>query len=83
MRREILTDNNRLSVELENTGDSIAFAVKLDIIDGNTGEAIVPVFWQDNYIALLPGERRTIHAEFNKDASNIKLDVQGWNVEIK
>ena len=81
MRREIQTDNNRLTVELENTGESIAFAVKLDIIDSKTGEAIVPVFWQDNYIALLPGERRTIHAEFNKDASNIKLDVQGWNVE--
>ena len=77
------TDNNRLTVELENIGDSIAFAVKLDTIDGKTGEVIVPVFWQDNYIALLPGQRRIINAEFNRDASNIKLDVQGWNVEIK
>jgi len=83
IHKEVPKDNNKLTVELENIGDSIAFAVKLDIIDDKTGEAVVPIFWQDNYIALLPGERRTIHAEFNKDASNIKLDVQGWNVEIK
>ena len=83
MSREIQTDNNTLTVELENTGDNIAFAVKLDIIDDKTGEAVVPVFWQDNYIALLPGEKRTVKAQFNEDASNIKLDVQGWNVEIK
>jgi exo-1,4-beta-D-glucosaminidase len=82
-RREMKTDNNKLTVELENIGDNIAFAVKLDIIDDNTGEAIVPIFWQDNYIALLPGERKTIHAGFNRNTSNIKLDVQGWNVEIK
>lgn len=83
VHKEAAKDNNGLIVELENTGDSIAFEVKLDIIDGKSGEAIVPVFWQDNYIALLPGERRIINAEFNKDASNIKLDVQGWNVAIK
>ena len=83
LRREIQTNNNRLTVELENTGESIAFAVKLDIINDKTGETIVPVFWQDNYIALLPGERRTINAEFNRDASNIKFNVQGWNAETK
>jgi exo-1,4-beta-D-glucosaminidase len=75
--------DNKLTVELENIGSSIAFAIKFDILDDKTGEVIVPAFWQDNYIALLPGERRTIHAEFNKDASNIKLNVHGWNVEIK
>jgi exo-1,4-beta-D-glucosaminidase len=83
VHKEMPKGSNRLIVKLENTGESIAFAVKLDIIDDNTGEAIVPIFWQDNYIALLPDERRTIHAEFNRDASNIKLGVQGWNVEIK
>jgi exo-1,4-beta-D-glucosaminidase len=83
IRREMQTDNNRLTVELENIGASIAFAVKFDIIDDKTGEAIVPIFWQDNYIALMPGERRTINAELNKDSLNIKIDVQGWNVEIK
>jgi exo-1,4-beta-D-glucosaminidase len=83
VRQKMSKDNNKLAVELENIGDSIAFAVRLDIIDDKTGEAVVPVFWQDNYIALLPGERRAINAEFNKDASNIKLDVQGWNIKAK
>ncbi|MHC4535038.1 MAG: glycosyl hydrolase 2 galactose-binding domain-containing protein [Planctomycetota bacterium] len=83
IHKKIPKVNNKLTVELENTGDNIAFAVRLDVTDGKMGEPIVPVFWQDNYIALLPGERRTIHAEFNKDASNIKLEVQSWNAEIK
>jgi exo-1,4-beta-D-glucosaminidase len=83
IRRKMQPDNSRLVVELENIGGSIAFGVKYDIVDGETGEPVVPVFWQDNYIALLPGERRTIHAGFAGDASSIKLDVQGWNVETK
>ncbi len=83
VHREIQTDNNRLTVALENTGGNIAFALKLDIINDKTGEAVVPVFWRDNYITLLPGERRAVHAEFDRGASNIKLDIHGWNVEIK
>ncbi|MCP4258670.1 MAG: glycoside hydrolase family 2 [Planctomycetes bacterium] len=83
IHKKMSKDNNRLTVELENVGKSIAFGIKFDIIDDKTGEAIVPVFWQDNYISLLPGQRRTVYAELNKDASNVKIDVQGWNVDVK
>ncbi|MHC4728773.1 MAG: glycoside hydrolase family 2 TIM barrel-domain containing protein, partial [Planctomycetota bacterium] len=81
--RQMKIDNNKLTVVLENIGDSIAFGVTLDIIDENTGKAVVPVFWQDNYIALLPGQRRIINAGLKRDTSNIKLDVKGWNIETK
>ncbi|MHC4435468.1 MAG: hypothetical protein ACYTBS_26865 [Planctomycetota bacterium] len=74
-------DKNVLSVELKNTGASIAFAIELSVADSNTGAGIVPVFWQDNYVTLMPGESRTIEAAFSKTVSNISLDVHGWNVE--
>jgi exo-1,4-beta-D-glucosaminidase len=73
-------DNNILSAELNNTGNSIGFAIELKVVDANTGAGIVPVFWQDNYIALLPGQSRTLEAAFSKTASNISLDIQGWNI---
>jgi hypothetical protein len=33
-------------------------------------EPILPIFWQDNYFALMPGEKRTI--EMYVDASLVK-----------
>jgi exo-1,4-beta-D-glucosaminidase len=83
VRREIQNDSNGLTVELENISDNIAFGLSLDIVNKETGNAILPVFWQDNYITLLPNERRTINARFNEDASKVKLDVHGWNIEVK
>ena len=78
MRTE--NDSNILSAELKNTGKSIAFAIELKAIDANTGAGIVPIFWQDNYLTLLPAESRTVEAAFGKTVSNVSLDIQGWNI---
>jgi len=43
----------------------------------------VPVFWDDNYISLLPGEERSISATFDSSDLNGKepaLEVAGYNV---
>jgi len=74
-------DSSIFSVELKNMGNSIAFAIELNAIDANTGAGIAPVFWQDNYLTLLPRESRTIEAALSKTASNVSLDIHGWNVE--
>ena len=47
-------------VTLENPGKSLAFFVRLKVNKGKGGEEILPVVWQDNYISLLPGEKREI-----------------------
>jgi exo-1,4-beta-D-glucosaminidase len=83
IHQEMQTDDNGLTVELENIGSSIAFGIKLDILDSKTGNAVLPVFFQDNYITLLPNERRTINVQFNEDASKIELSVHGWNIEVE
>jgi exo-1,4-beta-D-glucosaminidase len=74
-------DNNILTVELKNTGNSIAFGIELNTVDANTGAGIVPIFWQDNYITLLPAESRTIEATFTKITSNVSLNIQGCNIK--
>ncbi|MCG2462208.1 hypothetical protein K8352_15720 [Flavobacteriaceae bacterium F89] len=68
-----------VSLTLKNPSNSIAFLINLKLIDRANGELILPVFWDDNFISLLPGEERTLHANFgSKNAVNLK--VEGWNV---
>jgi hypothetical protein len=42
------------------------------------------VFWDDNYFALLPGEKRQLNVEFSeRDLNNEKpvFAIDGWNVK--
>ena len=51
---------------------------------GKGGEEILPVVWQDNYISLLPGEKREITATYRAGslgAAKPEVEVSGWNVE--
>src|SRR5882672_1506698 len=47
------------TVELANPSTSIAFMMRLHLVDAS-GNDVVPVFWSDNYVSLLPGESRTV-----------------------
>jgi exo-1,4-beta-D-glucosaminidase len=78
-RFEKAKDNNIAIVEVKNTGDKIAFLINLKILDKISGEIILPVFWEDNYFSLVPGEEKTVSATFNSDCE-IKLKIDGWNV---
>jgi exo-1,4-beta-D-glucosaminidase len=66
---------------VRNTSSHLAFMLHLRLTD--SGEDVVPIFWDDNYFSLLPGERREVAAHF--DSSKLKrgqiaLAVDGWNV---
>ena len=70
-------------VKLSNPSDRIALLVQLALTDGQTGEEILPAFWSDNYLGLLPGETREITAKIPQWALSGKtprLEVGGWNV---
>ena len=71
-------------VTLENPSKSLAFFVRLKVDKGKGGDEILPVFWQDNYISLLPGEKREVTATYRTQelgASQPTVEVSGWNVE--
>jgi exo-1,4-beta-D-glucosaminidase len=71
-------------VTIENPGKTIAFFVRLKLDKGKAGEEILPVLWQDNYISLLPGEKREITATYRASslgAAQPEVEVSGWNVE--
>ena len=51
---------------------------------GVKGEEILPVVWEDNYISLLPGEKREVTATYRASelgAAKPSVEVSGWNVE--
>ena len=49
---------------IENPSKSLAFFVRLKVEKGAKGEEILPVVWEDNYISLLPGEKREVTATY-------------------
>ena len=76
-------ENNGFFVEIDinNTSGSIAFFTQLQFLDGNDSP-VRPSFYTDNFFSLLPGERKIITIEVNKEKlpENRKLVVKGWNI---
>ena len=71
-------------VMLENPSPSLAFFVRLKVNKGKGGDEILPVVWQDNYISLLPGERREVTATYRAQelgTAQPAVEVSGRNVE--
>ena len=69
-----------IAVDLVNRSDKIAFFIELLLTDESTGAPVAPVFWQDNYVSLLPGETRRIGAAFRGAMARPTLLVRGWNI---
>ena len=71
-----------MRIMVKNSGKSLGFQVHLRVTTG-VDEDILPVFFDDNYFPLSPGEERTITASF--DARQISgpanVVVDGWNVQ--
>jgi len=71
-------------VTLENPSNSVAFFVRLKVNKGKGGEEILPVVWEDNYVSLLPGEKREITATYRSSelgTAKAEVELKGWNVE--
>ena len=80
----VIGDEIHATAGIENPSDSIAFMVRLKAVSEATGEEILPVLWEDNYLTLLPGETRTIKAVMNEkplSTDDLLLEIQGWNVK--
>ena len=69
-----------IHVRLENPARTPALAAKLTLID-SAGQRILPAFYSDNYVSLLPWERREIEIRCpGMHVSDARIRVRGWNV---
>jgi hypothetical protein len=74
-------DNVQVRIELRNTGTAVSLANKLTLINAADGSRILPAYYSDNYVSLLPGESRQIEIEYavrpGKGAA--QMAIRGWN----
>jgi exo-1,4-beta-D-glucosaminidase len=71
------------SIKVKNPSNSVAFQVHMRVTKGRGGEDLVPIFWDDNYFSLLPGEEKTVtvYASIEDLGGNEPiLELDGYNV---
>jgi exo-1,4-beta-D-glucosaminidase len=76
--------STKVTVELENPSPDLALMVEIRVVRDATGETVLPIFLDDNYITLLPKETRKISGLFATDDLGGELPVvkvRGWNVK--
>jgi beta-mannosidase len=79
-------ENTIISVEIANNTRTIALASHLQLRRKGSGERVLPVFYSDNYLSLVPGEKRTVEIEIatkNLRGDDPLLVVDGFNVDVK
>ncbi|WP_372931793.1 glycoside hydrolase family 2 protein [Mariniphaga sediminis] len=77
-------DKGKVTLHVKNPNATLAFFTFFDLLNPATNEPVLPVFWSDNYITLLPEEGRTYTATFDmKNANGEKplLKVKAWNAD--
>jgi exo-1,4-beta-D-glucosaminidase len=83
-RTELRGEDSVTYVTIENPSNSLAFFVRLKVDQGVKGEEILPVVWEDNYISLLPGEKREVSATYRTSElgpAKPAIEVSGWNTQ--
>ena len=76
--------STKVTVELENPSPDLALMVEIRVVRDATGEVVLPVYLDDNYITLLPKETRKISGLFATEDLMGELPVvkvRGWNVK--
>ncbi|WP_419801519.1 glycoside hydrolase family 2 protein [Mucilaginibacter sp.] len=73
--------NGKIEVTLSNPAKApLAFFNRLSLVDASTRKRVLPVFYDDNYVSVLPGETKKVTIENASKTSNLQLAVSGWNL---
>jgi len=81
--RDIRFDSGIVELTLENpAGGPVAFFNHITLADPKTGDRLLPYFCDNNYISLLPGQRKRVRIEYEAggrgDLEPIPT-LEGWN----
>ena len=77
-------DDRVTTVTVTNPSRALAFGVRLKAKRGADGDEILPVLWEDNYFALLPGETRRVTATYHaRDLGRATpaVEAEAWNAK--
>jgi beta-mannosidase len=79
-------DNTVFTVTLHNNTKNVALISHLQLHQKKSGRRVLPVFYSDNYISLVPGESSTVSIEAaTKDLQGDLplVEIDGYNVDVK
>ncbi len=79
-------ENTVLTVTLRNNTNNVALLTHLQLHQKKSGARVLPVFYSDNYISLVPGESSTVSIQaatkdLQGDSPLVELD--GYNVDVR
>ncbi|MGC2260076.1 MAG: sugar-binding domain-containing protein [Candidatus Sulfotelmatobacter sp.] len=79
-------DKTLLTLTLHNNTSNVALLSHLQLHQKKSGRRVLPVFYSDNYISLVPGESSTVSIEAaTKDLQGDQplLEIDGFNVDVQ
>jgi len=83
-RTESRGSDEIVRVTVANPTPHLAFFVHLIVRKGQNGEDVRPIYWDDNYFVLMPGEKREIDGAYPRKlmgTARAVVEVDGWNVK--
>jgi mannosylglycoprotein endo-beta-mannosidase len=60
----------------------LAFFNRLSLVNAHTNQRLLPVFYSDNYVSVLPGETKTVVMDYDAAQYPDKpsVSISGWNL---
>jgi hypothetical protein len=74
-----------LNVTIHNPGSHIALMTHLQLRRAHSGARVLPAFYSDNYLSLIPGETKSVRieaAQADLQGEPPLIAVDGWNVTV-
>jgi exo-1,4-beta-D-glucosaminidase len=71
-------------VTLRNPDKYLAFQARLAVSEGAASGEVLPVLWDDNYVTLMPGETKVLHASYissHRPRAGAVIKIDGWNFD--
>ena len=73
--------NTEIILTLSNKQNNpVSFFNRISLIDTHTKKRLLPSFYSDNYISVVPGGEKTITISYDqlKNAETV-IEIEGWN----
>ncbi|MFD2871192.1 glycoside hydrolase family 2 TIM barrel-domain containing protein [Mucilaginibacter ximonensis] len=71
----------KIAVTLSNPKQApVAFFNRVSLVNPTTKQRVMPVFYSDNYVSVLPGEQKTVVLDYDLNITKPKVAVRGWNL---
>ena len=76
-------DETVIELNLTNTSTTAALATKAVLLNAKSGSRILPAYFSDNYVTLLPKETKSITVRYPSKLAlgKEKIDLRGWNID--